>query len=251
VTDPGLRRHYEDKYRDAEGTPPTVVHTDRPRDRFEAAVRTLSGVLPHGARVLELAAGDGRVGLALLRERRDLVGYALTDVAETRVGRLGSLRAIDPRITVRHCDAEQPELDAGSVDAIVMIALVEHLVDPIRALRRIRDGLAPGGICYLDTPNIAKWTRRVKLAFGRFPSTASVGEGLVTYEGGPVDLHDEGHLHYFTFGSLERMLRDSCGFGRVDRVPYADGDRLPVGVATRLAALRPGLFSEVAVVAHR
>jgi SAM-dependent methyltransferase len=251
VTDPGLRRHYEQKYRDDEGPPPTVVRTDRPRDRFEAAVRTLSDVLPRGARVLELAAGDGRVGLALLRERRDLVGYALTDVAETRVGRLGSLRAIDPRITVRHCDAEQPELDPGSVDAIVMIALVEHLVDPIRALRRIRECLAPGGTCYLDTPNIAKWTRRVKLGFGRFPSTASVGEGLVSYEGGPVDLHDEGHLHYFTFGSLERLLQDSCGFTRVDCVPYADGDRLPVGVATRLAALRPGLFSEVALFAHR
>jgi hypothetical protein len=66
-----------------------------------------------------------------------------------------------------------------------------------------------------------------------------------------VDLHDEGHLHYFTFGSLERLLQDSCGFTRVDCVPYADGDRLPVGVATRLAALRPGLFSEVALVAHR
>ena len=39
--------------------------------------------------------------------------------------------------------------------------------------------------------------------------------------GSPADLYDEGHLHYFTFRSLTRMLTLRCGFSRVERVPYA------------------------------
>lgn len=251
MIDPGLRRHYERKYQDLAGTPPSVTLTDRPRDRFEAAVMTLAAELPRGARVLELAAGDGRVGLALLDARRDLGGYSLTEIAYPRIDALRRLEAVDPRITVSFCDAGQAELEPGAADAIVMIALVEHLVDPIRSLRQIHHCLAPGGMVYLDTPNIAKWTRRVRLALGRFPSTASACEGLTTYEGGAVDLHDEGHLHYFTFRSMERMLMDHCGFSRVRRAPYSDGHRLPARIGTALARLRPGLFSEVAVIAYR
>jgi SAM-dependent methyltransferase len=231
--------------------PPEVTLVGRPMGRFEAAVSTLTAELPHGARVLELAAGDGRVGLALLATRRDLGGYLLTEFAQPRIDALRRLEAIDPRITVRYCDAEQVEIEPGSADAIVMIALVEHLVDPIRSLRRIHHCLAPGGMVYLDTPNIAKWTRRVRLALGRFPSTASVDEGLTTYEGEAVDLHDEGHLHYFTFRSMEHLLLEHCGFSRVQREPYFDGHRLPAPIGNGLARLRPGLFSEVAVIAYR
>lgn len=251
MIDPGLRRHYERKYQDPVGAPRSVNFTDRPKDRFEAAVVTLAAQLPRGARVLELAAGDGRVGLALLDARRDLVGYSLTEVAQPRIDALRHLESVDPRIAVRYCDAGQVEVEPGAADAIVMIALVEHLVDPIRSLRRIHQCLAPGGLVYLDTPNIAKWTRRVRLALGRFPSTASADEGLTTYEGEAVDLHDEGHLHYFTFRSMERMLVDHCGFSRVRRAPYSDGHRLPARIGTALASLRPELFSEVAVIAYR
>ena len=118
-------------------------------------------------------------------------------------------------------------------------------------MQRVRRWLRPGGFAFVDTPNVAKWTRRAKLLFGRFPSTASREEGLRTYDGRPVDLLDEGHLHYFTFSSLTRMLTQRCGFSRVERVPYASAPHL-VGrrVSYALACLAPGAFSEVCVVAY-
>ena len=129
--------------------------------------------------------------------------------------------------------------------------LLEHLADPMGALVRIRRLLRPGGFLYLDTPNIAKYTRRLKLLFGRFPSTASRDEGLTTYDGQPVDLHDEGHLHYFTYRSLSRLLVERCGFSSVEKLPYFTGGRLLGARGDHaLACAWPQLFAELCVVAR-
>lgn len=130
------------------------------------------------------------------------------------------------------------------------IALIEHLVDPLGALTDTRALLRPGGFIYIDTPNIAKWTRRVKLVGGRFPSTSSQQEGLITYDGAPVALHDEGHLHYFTYGSLERMLIERCGYSRVERVPYGATRKPSPRLSNVLARRVPTLFSEIAIIAY-
>lgn len=121
-----------------------------------------------------------------------------------------------------------------------MNAVVEHLVDPVGALLTVRRQIAPGGYLLLTTPNIAKWTRRIKLLCGRFPSTASVDEGLLQYDGvTPTVLHDEGHLHYFTYRSLARILLERAGFSRVERLGY--------GRPAVLARAWPTLFSDVCV----
>jgi len=112
-----------------------------------------------------------------------------------------------------------------------MVALIEHLIDPLRAMQRIRQLLKPGGFAYIDTPNIARYTLRLKLLMGRFPSTASMNEGLTTYSGKPTDLYDEGHLHYFTYRSLSLMLTERCGFSRVVKLAYPGGRR-PLGKQT-------------------
>ncbi len=133
---------------------------------------------------------------------------------------------------------------------MLLVALVEHLFDPLGALQSVRRMLRPGGLVYIDTPNVAKYSRRLKLLAGRFPSTSSLDVGLTRYDGRPVQLHDEGHLHYFTFRSLSRLLLERSGFERVERLPYASRPA-PLGprIGHALARLRPELFSELCVVA--
>jgi hypothetical protein len=84
-----------------------------------------------------------------------------------------------------------------------------------------------------------------------YGNTPAYDEGLTTYDGRPVDLHDEGHLHYFTYRSLTRMLVERCGFSRVEKAPYP---RSPALLGRRadyaLACLRPELFSEFCLVAY-
>jgi SAM-dependent methyltransferase len=244
---PSLSAFYDARY---EGVPTRVVEARAvPRDRHEACVRELARRLA-GGDVLELGAGSGLVARSLVAAGADFARYTAT---ERSAGALAGLRAslTDPRLHVAEADAEAvPEAFFGGFDAVVMVALVEHLVDPLAALARVRRCLRPGGFLYVDTPNVAKWTRRAKLLCGRFPATASHDEGLRTYAGGPVSLHDEGHLHYFTWRSLSRLLTSRCGFSRVERAPYAVGGFLGARLDFALARAWPELFAEIALVAH-
>jgi SAM-dependent methyltransferase len=256
VPDARLVEHYEQKYAaEAGATGVAVVGAGgwMPRDRHEAAIRYLLPEIGPGARVLELGAGSGVIAASLAAAGAPFHRYLLTDLSTARLAGLRrTLR--DKRFGFAPADADAGEgLDGlgGPFDVIVMVALIEHLIDPIAALGRMHALLAPEGVLYVDTPNVAKWTRRLKLACGRFPSTASVDEGLRTYDGASTDLYDEGHLHYFTFRSLERVLLERVGFSRCRRCPYTTArGSLAAGVEAVLARPWPGLFSEIACLAR-
>jgi SAM-dependent methyltransferase len=156
-------------------------------------------------------------------------------------------------VLVRELDAERLDgVGEAEYDCVIMIALIEHLIDPIQAMRAAHRVLRPGGFVYLDTPNLAKWSRRLKLLAGYFPSTAASDEGLTTYQGGPVDLYDEGHLHYFTNRSLGRLLTRYAGFERVEHVGYWQGATgLTARLGRPLASRWPGLFSETVCIGYK
>jgi SAM-dependent methyltransferase len=189
---------------------------------------------------------------ALLAEGLDFAEYTASEFSMPRVARLKA-RFSDRRVRVLSADAEAlPGPLSAGYDAVIMVAVLEHLIDPILALKRVRQLLSPEGFVYIDTPNIAKYTRRAKLLFGRFPATASRREGLTTYSGASVSLHDEGHLHYFTYRSLGRVLSEYCGYSRIVPLAYHCGHR-PFGriLGTALARLWPQMFSEIALIAYR
>jgi SAM-dependent methyltransferase len=245
-------RHYDEKYAGdaAHAGGALYAASATPTNRYQACLLELPRRLPAGGDVLEIAAGSGVLARSLLAAGLRCGSYTATEISDARLAALQSLA--DPRIRVARLDIEAaPDDHDGRYDAIVLVALIEHLFDPLRAMQRVRRWLKPGGFALIDTPNVAKWTRRAKLLCGRFPSTASRDEGLVTYDGRPVDLVDEGHLHYFTWGSLTRMLTLRCGFSRVEPVPYATGPH-PFGTRASyaLACALPGLFSELCVVAY-
>ena len=234
-----LREHYETKYAGAEEGR-IVPHLRRPADRFEAAVSAL--LERPGGRYLEIGAGAGDIA-ASVGDR--FAGLVLTEVSAPRVEALRrrfASHAARVQVLLHDVESGPMPLADGSVDAVALIAVVEHLVEPIAALREIRRVLAPGGRLVIDTPNIAKWTRRLKLLAGRFPSTASLDEGLTTYERAATDLHDEGHLHYFTFRSLARLCRERAGFRSAEARGYG---------RTRLGGMWPALFSDVSLIATK
>lgn len=247
-----LSRHYEAKYLD--DTDDRAIESYRrvpyPTNRYTACIATMHRHFAGGS-ILELGAGSGIIAKSLIETGLPFERYVLTDLAEVRVEGVRRKLA-DPRLSALRCDAETITSDvSGHYDAVLMVALIEHLIDPMRAMQGIRQILRPGGFVYVDTPNIAKYTRRLKLLAGRFPSTASMNEGLTTYQGAPADLYDEGHLHYFTFRSLRHMLTERCGFARVVPCPYFIGRPILGGaLSCRLAHAFPGLFSEVALIAY-
>lgn len=235
-----LLDHYDRKYASQEVPPQRVPIVAKPTDRFQMLVK-IASQNAHG-RYLEIGAGSGATLLTLEPYYDELVG---TELSAVRARDMQRLLAGTPKIKIISNNVETDAFDYPGeyFDTIALSAVIEHLLDPITAIAKFRRLLRPGGRLILDTPNIAKWTRRVKLLFGYFPATASLDEGLLAYDRQtPTDLHDEGHFHYFTFRSLRRICLERAGFKKVEELGYG---------RTALSRYWPALFSEVFLVATR
>jgi 2-polyprenyl-3-methyl-5-hydroxy-6-metoxy-1,4-benzoquinol methylase len=89
---------------------------------------------------------------------------------------------------------------------ITAIDVVEHVADPASFLREIRKRLRPGGVVYLETPNIRSSVYRI----GRGLSTLTQGRPESFFE----RLFPPQHIQYFTASSLATLVR-TAGFETV------------------------------------
>ncbi len=91
-----------------------------------------------------------------------------------------------------------PDLPPSSVDLILCLDVLEHLVDPWETIRRLDPLLKPGGLWIISVPNIRNYHILVDLAFkGKFHYTES---GIL----------DRTHLRFFTRASAVD-LAESAG----------------------------------------
>jgi SAM-dependent methyltransferase len=109
-------------------------------------------VRPHlGARVLEIGAGIGNMTTWLLPRER----YVASDINEQYLHYLRSSAAGKPYLEVAKVDLEDAksfEPLAGQFDTVVCLNVLEHVRDPLQALRNIHTALAPGGRAVLYVP---------------------------------------------------------------------------------------------------
>lgn len=94
-------------------------------------------------------------------------------------------------IEVRSGDYLSAELPEGSFSVIVAIEVLEHLVDPAGALKKMRREIAPDGLLYVTVPNFA---------------TKALREG--PWDKWPA-LDPYGHIHYFRPERLTRLLAEA------------------------------------------
>lgn len=242
-----LVKYYDQKYQhskyDQVRAVPILCH---PKNRFEMAALTAS---TGGGRYLEIGAGSGNIALTVLERYEELV---LTELSNNRVKEMKRLFGNYKKINIIRHNIDLSSLDYPDdyFDIALMIAVIEHLIDPVSCVKELCRVLRPGGRLIIDTPNIAKWNRRIKLLFGYFPSTASINEGFLSYDRKtPTGLYDNGHLHYFTFRSLSRLCTERCGFNRVERFGY--GSLKSIKSPSFLCRFFPTLFSEVFIVAYK
>ncbi|MEA3452686.1 MAG: class I SAM-dependent methyltransferase [Bacteroidota bacterium] len=247
-----LKNFYEDRYKeDALKKELRIIeYTKYPTNRIEACLKYFKDINFTGE-ILELGAGDGTMANTLLNSNLKITKYLATDFAENR------LVSIKNNINSDILDVKQIDVDSfdaneyGKYDAVIMLALIEHLFNPIVAMKEVRKLLKPDGIAFVQTPNIADLGHRLKLLRGRFPSTASKNEGLTPYKGGKVENYDQGHLHYFTYRSLSLMLKNNCEYSKTNKY-YTPTGKLFFGkkIHNFLAKIKPEMFSSVFIVAH-
>ncbi|MBI2971124.1 MAG: class I SAM-dependent methyltransferase [Candidatus Aenigmarchaeota archaeon] len=86
-------------------------------------------------------------------------------------------------------------------DIILLGGVVEHLKDPVTAVRRLKTCLKKDGMFIITVPNVACWTMRLRLMAGDF-----------TYA--ETGILDRTHLHFYTLKTFRRFLKD-CGLESV------------------------------------
>jgi SAM-dependent methyltransferase len=100
-------------------------------------------------------------------------------------------------VMVHHYNVEQDSwpFKNDEFDSVLMMAILEHLFDPVAALLRARRVLNRQGRCFITTPNAVRLTRRVKTLFGQNP-----------FDGYPLETRYNRHQHEFTYEELEDLL---------------------------------------------
>jgi methionine biosynthesis protein MetW len=147
-------------------------------------------LLPPQGRVLDLGCASGGL-LALLRPH---AGH----LAGLELSASGAAAAAQVADVVVQGALEDPDLpfEAGSFDLVVLADVLEHLAEPVAALRRAAGWTRPGGAVLLSVPNVAHWRARLTLARGRWPAEQS-------------GTFDASHLRWFTHESVAKLVADA------------------------------------------
>jgi SAM-dependent methyltransferase len=160
-----------------------------------------------GVRLLDVGCGGG-LFLGLMRERGfRVLGLDFSTEAATVAWRRQKAPAVCATL-------ERPPFARGSVGAISMFHVLEHLYDPRVYLNAAHDLLAPGGTLVVQVPNASSWQFR-------FLGAAWNG----------IDVPR--HLIDFRDRDLEKLL-SGCGFEVVRRKYFSLRDN-PAGLASSLA----------------
>jgi SAM-dependent methyltransferase len=160
----------------------------RPDNYYSAERSELVELLPVQAhRVLEIGCGEGLLGKRLRARGHYVAGVELVpEIAEQ------ARRNLDE---VLCADVERAEFPWGgaSFDALIMADVLEHMVDPWRALGRLIVLLKPGGIAIASIPNVQNFRIIRDLLLGKWRYTDS---GLM----------DRGHMRFFTWREIVRLF---------------------------------------------
>lgn len=168
----------------------------RGRDKladYQGVELVLSRMLPGKGRVVEVGAYSGLLLEHFRRSGWDVLGIEPdgrgVEYARRRFG-----------IDVRHGTLESASLEPGSAAAVVMLHVIEHVDDPLAAVRSIARMLRPSGIFVVETPTYDSLAYRL---LGRHERSLSC----------------DGHIFFFTERTLSSLLMQA-GFEilRVERV---------------------------------
>ena len=139
-----------------------AVRYGRPYDRItaELELRFVAGHLRAGP-CLEVGAGTGRVTTFLLGRGYDVVGV---DISAGMLAKLRDKVPGHPRLRTQVLDIDELEaVDGyGRFPTVIALRILPHVLDPVRAIGKLRDAASAGGVVVLDLWN--SWSHRAVLA---------------------------------------------------------------------------------------
>lgn len=138
---------YKEHYRlDAEVFDYFAPHHDTPIETRRNQTTFRLANIHAGQRVLDIGSGRGWFSLYAASQGARVTAL---DLSERNLQRI---KALDGRIETVLDDAAQPSLLKDKFDLIVALEVLEHLVDPAKALANWKELLSPGGRLLITVP---------------------------------------------------------------------------------------------------
>ncbi len=161
---------------------------------------------PEVKRVLDVGCGSGAYAARLRALGIEVHGVTLSE-AEAELS-----RSKMAKVTVANVETWMPDYELECFDAMLFSHVLEHLIDPAAALKKMAGLLSAEGRLFVALPNIAYWKFRLGFLRGRFQ-----------YEDcGPMDWR---HLRFFTYETAQHLL-EQAGFKLIRVEPRG---HLPLG----------------------
>jgi 2-polyprenyl-3-methyl-5-hydroxy-6-metoxy-1,4-benzoquinol methylase len=147
-----------------------------------------------GERLLDMPCGDGTLTEMLAPHFKHVVGV---DASSTH---LSTARKRLPNLQC-HESLLEDFTPTERFDTIVMLNILEHIVDPVAALRKASSMLAPGGILIVHVPNAEAVNRQIAVLMGTLESCEELS---------PYDIQVAGHRRSYR---METLLADVAAAG--------------------------------------
>lgn len=165
--------------------PMPVDGVDKPRVDF-----ILKNIPDDNLKVLDLGCWDGSYASRYKKKTNKVYGVESSVTAAKKAEKRG--------VKVQQGDfMEINPFPKEKFDVIIAGEIIEHVFDTDLFVKKIAEKLKPGGKLIITTPNVASLPRRILLLFGINP----ILEHRVTND-------TAGHIRYFTFKELHKLLED-------------------------------------------
>lgn len=171
----------------------------KPENYYQNVREDILPLIPQDAsHILDVGCGAGRMGAVLkARPEKPLVAGIEMDPEAARLARLSLDDVVEGNI-----EAGDLPYEDDSFDCIICADVLEHLVDPLPVLNKLKRCLKPEGTLVASIPNVQYHGLIHHLT-----------EGNWTYQ--KEGILDETHLRFFTFGEIEKLFA-SAGFEIVE-----------------------------------
>ncbi|KRR10489.1 hypothetical protein CQ12_10580 [Bradyrhizobium jicamae] len=159
----------------------TVKHTADKMPDYRRMAGRLEEFLPRKGALCEIGIYSG-VLLNYLRSR----GWTVSGIEPD--GRAVAYARRVFGLEVHHGTLDTASLNPESIDAAIMLHVIEHLDDPASAVAQVHSVLKPGGIFVVETPTYDSWTFKI---LGRRERSLSC----------------DGHVFFYTQETLSALLQ--------------------------------------------
>lgn len=148
-------------------------------------------LIPKGARVLDVGCSSGNFGAVLIHEKRCKVVGLDIDKQDIKKAQANLSAA-----HVRNIETDDIA-DLGLFDVVVFADVLEHLMNPVAALEKVKTVLKKGGRIAFSIPNMAHISIRLQLMEGFFEYT-------------PIGVLDRTHLHYYDELEVKHIFAEAA-----------------------------------------